>query len=36
MPPGMGWLSFELNSESDPRDALFWLNPAYKTAAKRA
>jgi hypothetical protein len=34
--PGKGWFSFELNSESDLRDALFWLNQAYETAAKRA
>ena len=32
--PGKGWFSFELNSERDLRDALFWLNHAYETAAK--
>jgi hypothetical protein len=32
--PGKGWFSFELNSESDVRDALFWLNHAHEAAAK--
>jgi len=27
-----GWLSFELSSESDLRDALFWLNHCYEAA----
>jgi hypothetical protein len=30
-----GWFSFELSSESDLRDALYWLSQAYE-AAKRA
>ncbi|MGB9431675.1 MAG: hypothetical protein WBQ89_05495 [Candidatus Acidiferrum sp.] len=29
-----GWFSFELSSENDLRDALFWLNHAYEAAAK--
>jgi hypothetical protein len=29
-----GWLSFELSSEGDLRDGLFWLNHSYE-AAKR-
>lgn len=29
-----GWFAFELASESDLRDALFWLNHAYEGAAK--
>jgi len=32
--PGKGWFSFELSSEADMRDALFWLNHAYEAAAK--
>jgi hypothetical protein len=32
--PGQGWFSFELSSEADLRDALFWLNHAYDAAAK--
>jgi hypothetical protein len=32
--PGKGWFSFELTSESDLGDALFWLNEAYESAAK--
>jgi hypothetical protein len=32
--PGKGWFSFELNSQTDVRDALFWLNHAYEAAAK--
>ncbi|MGB7844089.1 MAG: hypothetical protein WBL63_00610 [Candidatus Acidiferrum sp.] len=32
--PGKGWFSFELASEADVRDALFWLNHAYEAAAK--
>jgi hypothetical protein len=30
--PGTRWLSFELNSETDLRDALWWLNHAYEAA----
>src|SRR5207344_1445025 len=30
--PGKGWFSFELSSESDIRDALFWLDQAYEEA----
>jgi len=30
--PGARWLSFELNSEEDFRDALWWLNHAYEHA----
>jgi hypothetical protein len=30
--PGKGWFSFELRSEGDLRDALFWLNHAYDCA----
>ncbi len=32
--PGQGWFSFELNSESDIRDALFWLGKAYEALGK--
>jgi len=32
--PGKGWFSFELNSENDVRDALFWLNHAYEQSTK--
>jgi hypothetical protein len=32
--PGKGWFSLELNSESDLRDALRWLNQAYEAAKK--
>jgi hypothetical protein len=32
--PGKGWFSFALNSQTDVRDALFWLNHAYEAAAK--
>lgn len=31
-----GWFSFEMHSESDLRDALFWLNQAYEAAKKGA
>ncbi len=34
--PGRGWLSFQLNSEPDLRDALYWLRQAYEASAKRA
>jgi hypothetical protein len=30
--PGKGWFSFELNSQEDMRDALWWLNQAYECA----
>jgi hypothetical protein len=30
--PGTGWLSFELKSEADLRDALWWLSHAYECA----
>jgi len=33
---GTGWLSFELKSEADLRDALWWLNHAYESAKGRA
>jgi len=29
-----GWFSFELRTEADLRDALFWLNHAYEVATK--
>ena len=29
-----GWFSFELSTEADLRDALFWLNHAYEAATK--
>jgi hypothetical protein len=29
-----GWLSFELSSEGDLREALFWLNRCYEAAKK--
>jgi hypothetical protein len=32
--PGKGWFSFELHSQADVRDALFWLNHSYEAAAK--
>ena len=32
--PGNGWLSFELRSNADLRDALWWLNQAYEAAAR--
>ena len=32
---GTGWLSFELKSEADLRDALWWLNRAYECAKGR-
>jgi hypothetical protein len=28
--PGAKWFSFDLNSEADLRDALWWLNQAYE------
>jgi hypothetical protein len=30
-----GWFSFDLTSDADLRDALFWLNQAYEAATKR-
>jgi hypothetical protein len=33
---GTGWVSFELNSDADLRDALWWLNHAYECAKGRA
>jgi hypothetical protein len=30
-----GWFSFNLSSDADLREALFWLHQAYETAAKR-
>jgi hypothetical protein len=32
--PGQGWFSFELNSDADVRDALFWLSRSYEAAEK--
>jgi hypothetical protein len=32
--PGRGWFSFELRSEADLRDALWWLNQAYEASAR--
>lgn len=32
--PGKGWFSFDLSSEGDLRDALFWLHQAYESAKK--
>jgi len=29
-----GWFTFELHSESDLRDALFWLHHAYEAARR--
>jgi len=34
--PGKGWFSFELSSDGDLRDALWWLNQAYESAKGRA
>jgi hypothetical protein len=30
--PGAKWLSFEMSSAEDLRDALLWLNQAYERA----
>ena len=30
--PGKGWFSFELSSDADLRDALWWLSHAYESA----
>jgi hypothetical protein len=32
--PGAGWHAFDLGSESDIKDALWWLNQAYELAKK--
>ena len=32
--PGAGWHAFELASDADIKDALWWLNQAYELAAK--
>jgi hypothetical protein len=32
--PGAGWHAFELSSENDIKDALWWLNQAYELAGK--
>ena len=32
--PGRGWFSFELHSEADLRDALWWLNQAYEASTR--
>jgi hypothetical protein len=32
--PGQGWVSFQLRSEADLRDALWWLNQAYQAAGR--
>jgi len=32
--PGKGWYTFELSSEGDLRDALWWLSQAYELAKK--
>ena len=29
--PGKGWYSFELESQADVRDALWWLNQSYES-----
>src|SRR5207248_1884641 len=34
--PSAKWYSFELNSEADLRDALWWLNQAYEAAGESA
>jgi hypothetical protein len=31
---GKGWFSFELLSDADVRDAIWWLNQAYEAAKK--
>jgi hypothetical protein len=33
---GKGWFSFELFSDADLRDAIWWLNQAYEEAKKGA
>jgi hypothetical protein len=32
--PGKGWFSFEMCSQADLRDALWWLNQAYEAAVR--
>jgi hypothetical protein len=32
--PGAGWHAFDLSSENDIKDALWWLNQAYELAGK--
>jgi len=32
--PGKGWFSFELASDADLRDALWWLSQAYESAKR--
>jgi hypothetical protein len=32
--PGKGWFPFELRSQADVRDALFWLKHSCEAAAK--
>jgi hypothetical protein len=32
--PGKGWFSFELDSDADVREAIFWLSQAYEAALK--
>jgi len=32
--PGKAWYSFDLKSDADLRDALFWLHHAYEAAGK--
>lgn len=34
--PGKGWYSFELQTGSDLRDALYWLNQAFEAVATEA
>jgi hypothetical protein len=34
--PGVKWSAFEVQSEQDLRDALWWLNQAYQQASKRS
>jgi hypothetical protein len=31
-----GWFAFHLESETDMRDALFWLNHAYEAAKRKS
>ena len=33
---GKGWFSFELFSDADVRDAIWWLDQAYERAKKGA
>ena len=34
--PGAGWVTFELNSDDDIREALRWLDRAYRQAKDRS